>query len=153
MVEDGENMKIYLDRMVAISEAVKREPKKKWNLAKLPNAVIAYDEVKRMLVLASVPGMQVRKIINNRPLESNLCGSKVFLDIFIFDPTTMSLTSRGSRINLTRWYDATPSFRAACFVSGKEEIFLLEESGRGRVYSLITEQFRFVCLNPQFLSE
>jgi hypothetical protein len=55
----------------------------------------------------------------------------------------MSLTSRGSRIHLTRWYDATPTFRAACFVSGKEEIFLLEEAGRGRIYSLITEQFRF----------
>jgi hypothetical protein len=154
MVEDGENIKIYLDRMVAISEAVKREPKKKWNLAKLPNAMIAYDEVKRMLVLASVPSSQVGKVINNCPPELHLyVGSKVFLDVFVFDPATMSLTSRGSRINLTRWYDATPTFQAACFVSGKEEIFLLEEAGRGRIYSLITEQFRFVCLNPQFLSE
>jgi len=59
----------------------------------------------------------------------------------------MNLASRGSRINLTRWYDAAPAFRTGCFVSGKEEIFLLEETGRGRVFSLITEQFRFAFQN------
>jgi hypothetical protein len=67
MVEDGENMKIYIERMVVISEAVKREPKKKWNLAKVANPVIAYDEVKRMLVVVSVPGSQVSKIIDKPP--------------------------------------------------------------------------------------
>jgi hypothetical protein len=142
MVEDNDNMKIYLERMNAISGAVGREPKRKWNLTKLPNAIIAYDEVKRILVVVSVPLSQVGK--TNCPRELHLqVGSKVFLDVFVFDPATMSLTSRGSRINLTRWYDDTPTFRAACFVSGKEEIFLLEEAGRGRIYSLITEQFRF----------
>jgi hypothetical protein len=59
----------------------------------------------------------------------------------------MNLASRGSRINLTRWYDTAPSFQTGCFVSGKEEIFLLEETGRGRVFSLITEQFRFAFQN------
>jgi hypothetical protein len=61
-------MKVYLDRTVAISDAVMREPKKKWNLPKLAaNAVIAYDEVKRMLIIVSVPGMQVRQ--SSRTLE------------------------------------------------------------------------------------
>jgi hypothetical protein len=68
---------------------------------------------------------------------------EVFLDVFVFDPITMNLTSRGSRINLTRWYEAPPTLRAGCFVSGKEEIFILDGTGRGRIFSLITEQFRF----------
>jgi hypothetical protein len=62
-VDDGENMKVYLDKTVAISESVSREPKKKWNLQKLAaNAVIAYDEVKRMLVIVSVPDTRVCNI-------------------------------------------------------------------------------------------
>jgi hypothetical protein len=49
-------MKVYLDRAVAISQAVKREPKKKWYISKLgANPVIAYDESKRMLIVVSVP--------------------------------------------------------------------------------------------------
>jgi hypothetical protein len=64
VVDDGESMKVYLDRTVAISEAVRREPKRKWNLPKLSaNAVITYDEVKKMLIIVSVPGTQVCPII------------------------------------------------------------------------------------------
>jgi hypothetical protein len=66
------------------------------------------------------------------------------MDVLIFDPKAMSLTSRGSRINLTRWYEVAPSFHLGCFVSGKEDIFLLEKTGRGRIFSLITEQFRSI---------
>jgi hypothetical protein len=50
-----QNMKVYLDKRVAISEALVREPKKKWPLSKISaNSVIAYDEVKRLLIVVSV---------------------------------------------------------------------------------------------------
>jgi hypothetical protein len=150
VVDDGDNMKVYIDRPFAISEAIIREPKKKWNLPKLAaNPVLVYDEAKRMLVIVSVPGSRVCKI--NRPLDLTHVQLKVFLDVFVFDPTAMSLTSRGSRIELTNWYEATPTFQAGCFVSGKEEIFLLEKTGRGRIFSLITEQFRSFRCKPLHL--
>jgi hypothetical protein len=60
LVDDGEYMNVYLDKPHAISSAVGREPKKKWNLQRLGvNPVVVYDEVKRLLAIASVPGMQV----------------------------------------------------------------------------------------------
>jgi hypothetical protein len=147
IADDGENMKVYLSRVTTISQAVQQDPKKKLNRTRLPaNAVITYDEAKRLLVIASVPDEQVCVIVSVLEFEEHVA-LKVFLDVLVFDPSTMSLASRGSRINLTRWFEPAPRFQTGCFVSGQEEIFLLEETGRGRIFSLITEQFRFAFKN------
>jgi hypothetical protein len=75
VVDDGDNMKVYIDRPFAISEAIMREPKKKWNLPRLAaNPVVVYDEVKRMLVIVSVPAPQVCKI--HPTLESDPCSAE-----------------------------------------------------------------------------
>ncbi|KAG8689142.1 hypothetical protein FRC11_004009, partial [Ceratobasidium sp. 423] len=69
------------------------------------------------------------------------------LSIYIFDETFANLRSRGSPISLKYWYDNRPiDLRKVCFVSGIEEVCLLEASGRVRIFSLITQQFRAASL-------
>jgi hypothetical protein len=61
VLDDGKEMTVYLDRAIAISQAVMRAPKKKWHFPWLAGkVVIAYDEIKRMLIVVSVPNSQVR---------------------------------------------------------------------------------------------
>ncbi|KDN38013.1 hypothetical protein RSAG8_09786, partial [Rhizoctonia solani AG-8 WAC10335] len=64
------------------------------------------------------------------------------LSIFIFDELFANLRSRGSPIPLKNWYNQPVDISKLCFVSGIEEICLVETSGRVRIFSLITQQFR-----------
>ncbi|KAG8713472.1 hypothetical protein FRC09_018672 [Ceratobasidium sp. 395] len=68
------------------------------------------------------------------------------LSVYIFDEQFSRLRSRGSSISLKGWYDAEVRIEKACFVSGKEEVCLIEDTGRARVFSLITQQFRSATL-------
>ena len=62
--------------------------------------------------------------------------------MYVLDEAFASMTARGSEIQLTRWYDGMPALRSLFFVTGTEELCLIERSGRARILSLITEQFR-----------
>ncbi|CAE6410609.1 unnamed protein product, partial [Rhizoctonia solani] len=69
------------------------------------------------------------------------------LSIYIFDETFTNLRSRGSPISLKIWYNNRPiELSKVCFVSGLEEVCLLETSGRVRIFSLVTQQFRAASL-------
>ncbi|KEP46929.1 von willebrand factor type A domain protein, partial [Rhizoctonia solani 123E] len=68
------------------------------------------------------------------------------LSIFIFDELFANLRSRGSPIPLKNWYNQPVDMSKLCFVSGIEEVCLVETSGRVRVFSLITQQFRNASL-------
>jgi hypothetical protein len=61
VVDDGKEMIVYLDRAMAISQALMRTPKKKWNFPWIAGkVVIAYDEIKRLLIVVSAFSSQVR---------------------------------------------------------------------------------------------
>lgn len=61
-----------------------------------------------------------------------------------------TLQQRGAPHELTPGYgEIPPEIKAICFFSGTEDICLLEESGRIRVYSLQTQAFRFVWLQTR----
>ncbi|KAF8748055.1 hypothetical protein RHS01_11079 [Rhizoctonia solani] len=64
------------------------------------------------------------------------------LSIYIFDELFTNLRSRGSPIPLRNWYNQPVDINKVCFVSGAEEVCLIEESGRVRIFSLVTQQFR-----------
>lgn len=64
------------------------------------------------------------------------------LSIYGFDETFSSIRGRGSPLPLKGWYDTEVQIQKMCFVSGAEEICLVESSGRARILSLITQQFR-----------
>ncbi|KAG8712967.1 Vacuolar protein sorting-associated protein 13A [Ceratobasidium sp. 423] len=69
------------------------------------------------------------------------------LSIYIFDEMFANLQSRSSPISLKNWYNNRPiDLRNICFVSGVEEVCLVETSGRVRIFSLVTQQFRAVSL-------
>ncbi|KAF8685043.1 hypothetical protein RHS04_00827 [Rhizoctonia solani] len=69
------------------------------------------------------------------------------LSIYIFDELFANLRSRGSPISLRSWYSNKPiDLSKACFVTGVEEICLVETSGRMRIFSLVTQQFRTASL-------
>ncbi|KAG8738572.1 hypothetical protein FRC10_006677 [Ceratobasidium sp. 414] len=68
------------------------------------------------------------------------------LSVYIFDELFGGLRSRGSPISLKGWYDANVRIDKVCFVSGAEEVCFIEDSGRARIFSLITQQFRTATL-------
>jgi hypothetical protein len=47
-------------------------------------------------------------------------------------------------INITRWFDdgAIPKMQHIVFLSGTEELLLVDKTGLARIFSLVTEQFR-----------
>ncbi|KAG9039495.1 hypothetical protein FS837_000976 [Tulasnella sp. UAMH 9824] len=66
-----------------------------------------------------------------------------FIQTFVLKENFTVLQQREAPHELTRGYgEGPPAIKAICFFSGTEDICLLEESGRIRVYSLQTQAFR-----------
>jgi hypothetical protein len=64
--------------------------------------------------------------------------------VFVFDETFKTLQGQGSAINLSPWYSqARTSILHIAFVSGKEEVVLVDSGSRARIFSFITLQFRY----------
>lgn len=70
------------------------------------------------------------------------------LHIFIFDEHYNQLQSWASGINLVPWYNPGVSITAMCIVQGSEELLLIGTDLVARIYSLLTQQFRFDFLSP-----
>ncbi|KAF8607195.1 hypothetical protein BDV93DRAFT_488167 [Ceratobasidium sp. AG-I] len=68
------------------------------------------------------------------------------LSVYVFDETFSGVRSRGSPLPLKSWYDTQVYVERMCFVSGSEEICLIEDSGRARILSLVTQHFRPAAL-------
>jgi len=63
--------------------------------------------------------------------------------MFVFDDTFRTLQGQGSTINLVPWYSqAGISILHVAFVSGKEEVVLVDSSSRARIFSFVILQFR-----------
>jgi hypothetical protein len=68
---------------------------------------------------------------------------KLQLHVFVFDEAFKTLQGQGSAINLAPWYSqAGISILHVAFVSGKEEVVLVDSGSRARIFSFITLQFR-----------
>ncbi|KAG8836422.1 hypothetical protein FRC18_011419 [Serendipita sp. 400] len=65
------------------------------------------------------------------------------LHVFSYDNDANTVVLRGGPINLTKWWPSgLPTIYHAIFVSGTEEILLIDDTGDARIFSLITENFR-----------
>ncbi|KAI6020260.1 hypothetical protein BKA83DRAFT_674992 [Pisolithus microcarpus] len=116
------NLTVYLDHLTAIEAAITRGRGKILNREKIgQDFVLAFDESKRMLSIVS--------------------SEKLSLHIFVHDDTR-GFQAVGSSVNLTQWYNEGTSIRHACFISGSEEILLVDSQAQARIYSLVTMQFR-----------
>jgi len=65
---------------------------------------------------------------------------------YVYEDASNVLNARGGAINIRRWFDSpsVPRMLYATFISGSEELLLVDETGLARIFSLVTEQFRFV---------
>ncbi|KAF8122279.1 hypothetical protein EV363DRAFT_1274846 [Boletus edulis] len=117
------NLSVYLDRLEGIDGAIARRRGKALNREKIGHDfLLAYDESKKTLAVVS--------------------SDKLLLHIFVFDDTRGVFQASGSAISLHPWYNDAPSIRLACFVSGSEELVLVDSQAQARVFSLMTLQFR-----------
>ena len=72
--------------------------------------------------------------------------SKLQLNTFLFDETYAALQGLGSAVNLGLWYDSAVAIKHMAFVSGSgsEELVFVDNFARVRIFSLVTQQFRYV---------
>ncbi|KAG8960525.1 hypothetical protein FRC03_006451 [Tulasnella sp. 419] len=86
---------------------------------------IAVQEKRRLLAVATVTETQVS------------------LQMFAFDATLSGLQARGSPQDITHFYqDGIPSLQSIHFGGDIEEICLVEDSGRIRIFSFVSQTFR-----------
>ncbi|KAG8903576.1 hypothetical protein FRB99_003127, partial [Tulasnella sp. 403] len=77
-----------------------------------------------------------------KPRASNQ-PDKCICQLFAIDESFTSIQSRGSPFNLLPWYrDGIPNITSAAFFAGTEELCLVEEGGRVRVFSVPAQSFK-----------
>lgn len=140
---DQEKVFIYFDRLPAISAAIQRgQPIKRLNRERVGQDVLfAFDETKRALAVCA--SKKVPRCLSHRVWASFTVLDQLHLHLFIFDETFKTLQGQGSPVNLAPWYSqASITILHMAFVSGKEEVILVDSSPRARIFSFITLQFR-----------
>ncbi|KAH8114613.1 hypothetical protein DFH11DRAFT_1764484 [Phellopilus nigrolimitatus] len=127
--DQNQDLYVYLADLSSLEAAIEyKRFKRLIKREKTGNdVVVAYDEGRRTLVVC---GVDIQK-------------SSVQLHCFCFDERYTALQGQGSAINLTSWYaDSIPKIVNVHFVSGSDEFALVEKSGRVRIFSSVTQQFR-----------
>lgn len=69
------------------------------------------------------------------------CIPQLTFYLFAFDEAFTTLQSVDT-VDLTRWFAPGVVITQACFVSGSEEILVIDSVNTARIYSLIPQQFR-----------
>ncbi|KAG9091466.1 hypothetical protein FS749_016528, partial [Ceratobasidium sp. UAMH 11750] len=130
VISEHGKSQIYIEDNLSLDLSINKKPGKvTLNHDSLggPRCLFAFDQATRLLAI--VHGEKELK-----------------LSVYIFDEFFSGLRSRGSPILFKGWYEAGARIEKACFVSGTEEVCLIESSGRARIFSLITQQFRPAAL-------
>lgn len=66
------------------------------------------------------------------------------LQLFAFDDNFTNIHSKGSAYDATHWYqDGIPQVQLVSFIAGSEDLCILEQSGRIRNFSFISQSFRY----------
>lgn len=65
------------------------------------------------------------------------------LHVFSFDEKYSTLQTWAQPINLSHWYSPSQVISHVCFVSGNEELLLVDGYGQARIFSLMTQQCRW----------
>ncbi|TFY70647.1 hypothetical protein EVG20_g2357 [Dentipellis fragilis] len=119
-------VEIYLEDPAFINSAIsKGKAKKKFHTEKIGDGILfAFDESKRNLAV---------------------CGSsKLQLHLYAFDESLRTLQAV-AKVDLAPWfkeYSSEVTICHACFISGTEELLLIDSHLRARIYSFVTLQFR-----------
>ncbi|KAG8718610.1 hypothetical protein FRC09_012400 [Ceratobasidium sp. 395] len=125
ITSEPEKYHIYLENSIHIRHAVSNRTSKRQlahdRLGGKP--VFAFDQSTRLL--AVLHGSEDPQLIT-----------------YSFDEQFSTLASRGSALALKEWYDTQVHIEKICFLSGSEEICLIDSSGLARILSLVTRHFR-----------
>ncbi|KAF9220065.1 hypothetical protein BS17DRAFT_739840 [Gyrodon lividus] len=122
------NLCIYYESLTSIDGAISRGTGKQMHGSKIgQNFLLAFDESKRMLCVVATSNLQ--------------------LHIFVYDDGRRAMQARGTAIPLNKWYQEGIYPRHACFISGSEELLLIDTQAHARVFSLVTLQFRPAVLD------
>ncbi|KAG8690825.1 hypothetical protein FRC11_008866 [Ceratobasidium sp. 423] len=129
IVEGPSQFDIYIDDNVRLPRVIEQgNPKRSIKYDRLGDpsqCLFAFDEVTRLLAIFH-----------------NTDSKGPELSLYGFDEILTSVQARGSSFCLKEWYDTEAKINKICFVSGFEEICLIEACGRARVLSLVTLNFR-----------
>lgn len=142
------NLVVYLDGLAAMAGTITRRRGKSLNREKIGHDfLLAYEESKKMLAVVSSDKVfaYVTEVVGDNSLTFK---PQFQLHVFVYD-NVRGFQASGSAINLHPWYSDGSSIRRACFVSGSEELVLVDSQAQARVFSLVTLQFRWVLF--QFL--
>ena len=136
---------VYLDSQQGINTAVQRPPRKILHRSKIGEACIfMFDEVRRTLAVCETTKVKYSCLMFL--IIINLLYSQLQLHVFIFDEQYNQLQSWASGIDLVPWYSLGVSITAMCFVHGSEELLFIGTDLVARIYSLLTQGFRYVLL-------
>ncbi|EIW81351.1 hypothetical protein CONPUDRAFT_82336 [Coniophora puteana RWD-64-598 SS2] len=126
------NVQVYCEPLDALERAINHVRYKKQ---------LSHDKIGDDFLITFNESKQTLAVFESQKLQ---------LHIFVFDEGARALKASGSTINLAPWYDGTVTIRHACFICGDEEVLLVDSNARGRIFSLLTMQFRPASL--QFAS-
>ncbi|KAK7025067.1 VWFA domain-containing protein [Favolaschia claudopus] len=122
VIENSSSMFIYLEKPGRFAADFYRRHRKTAKREKIgENAVIAYNESTRTLLICST--------------------SKLQFHLYVFDETFGSLHGAGS-IDLDQSFSKGAVITHACFLTGSEEIAIIDSENIARIYSLLPRQFR-----------
>ena len=129
-----------------MNAAVQRPPRKSLPRSKIgENSVFTFDEVRRTLAICETT--KVEPFHPRLLMIIDPCYLQLQLYIFIFDEQYNQLQSWASGIDLVAWYPPGVLITTMCFVHGSEELLLIGTDLVARVYSLLTQQFRYDSFN------
>ncbi|QRV84788.1 hypothetical protein RhiJN_12804 [Ceratobasidium sp. AG-Ba] len=125
VVADSEKYRIYMEDTIRLDNAIlMKNSKRNFEANRLGGKpVFGFDHNTRLF--AVLHGVEEPK-----------------LQVFSFDESFSTLSGRGSALSLKEWYEDESRIERICFISGTEEICLIENSGHARILSLVTRHFR-----------
>ncbi|PVF98363.1 hypothetical protein CPB86DRAFT_733118 [Serendipita vermifera] len=132
ILEDSICLKVFLDFTRSIAKGVETNKfKKEFKLERVgTDTNFAVDESRRFFALLS------RK---QQTLQ---------IYMYSYDEVHQTLSARKTPSNISRWYPSgIPKISNFLFVPGSEELLLIDEMGKCRIYSVATETFRSKSLS------
>lgn len=137
-------MDVYMSCNSTLDETLRDRPKKTFHLSKLgQDPLFAVDESRRLLV---VYGNCEVGSTGCAICELTLAQGHVQIIPYAYEDANSggAIIPHRAPINITQWFGegAIPEMQHIVFLSGTEELLLVDKAGLARIFSLVTEQFR-----------
>ncbi|KIK55622.1 hypothetical protein GYMLUDRAFT_76385 [Collybiopsis luxurians FD-317 M1] len=122
IINTGQEFRVFCERPAHLENAIGRPTGKNLHHTKLgKEVVVAFDETTRALAIIACEKLQ--------------------LHTYSYDENFSNLRAHES-VNLVPWFPSATSVRLACFISGLDELLLVDSLGQLRIFSQVAEQFR-----------